>query len=120
MARLQALHRAPPHPAGSPCVQFEQFWVEAGPLGQPGEAATGFVATPSVRGHLRNLARAVQLRKHPILLQARPQHQCKRLCGPLGGSRSCVIMPMLRSCMRGLSRVLLQQTMLSWLPPRSG
>ena len=65
----QVLSTAPQAPAGAPRVQFEQFWVEAGPLGQPQEAAAGFVATPSVRGHLRNLARAVQLRKHPILLQ---------------------------------------------------
>ena len=50
-------------------MQFEQFWVEVGPLGQPGEASSDFVSTPSVRSHLRNLARAVQLRKHPVLLQ---------------------------------------------------
>ena len=71
---VQALTKAPPAPAGPPCVQFEQFWVEAGPLGQPREASAGFVATPSVRSHLRNLARAVQLRKHPILLQVSGLH----------------------------------------------
>ena len=71
---VQALTKAPPAPAGPPCVQFEQFWVEAGPLGQPREASAGFVATPSVRSHLRNLARAVQLRKHPILLQVSSLH----------------------------------------------
>jgi hypothetical protein len=31
-----------------------------------------FVLTPAVEDHLRNLARAVLLRRYPILLQARP------------------------------------------------
>jgi hypothetical protein len=30
------------------------------------------VLTPTVQGHLRNLARAVLLRRYPILLQASP------------------------------------------------
>jgi hypothetical protein len=53
-------------------VLFEQYWVEAGtaPLPDP-DVPDEFVLTPSVRRHLATLARAVLLRKHPILLQAR-------------------------------------------------
>ena len=47
--------------------------VERSPITQyTGSAAGGgrrFVQTPSVERHLRNLARAVLLRRHPILLQ---------------------------------------------------
>ena len=67
------LLRAPPEPAGGRHVLFEQFWVEAGPL-EPRDPAVdeqvgGFVLTPSARGHLANLARAVLLRRFPVLLQ---------------------------------------------------
>ena len=50
---------------------FEHFWVEVGdlPLPEP-SSAPQFVMTPSVRGHLRSLARAVLVRRFPILLQA--------------------------------------------------
>ncbi|KXZ56433.1 hypothetical protein GPECTOR_1g386 [Gonium pectorale] len=72
---VRSLLRAPPEPAGSTHVLFEAFWLERGPLELPGggreEDGSGrrFVMTPSVRGHLTNLARAVLIRKHPILLQ---------------------------------------------------
>ncbi len=51
---------------------FEHFWVETGaqPLPEPTDRPQ-FVMTPSVRGHLRNLARAALVRRFPILLQAR-------------------------------------------------
>jgi midasin (ATPase involved in ribosome maturation) len=56
-------------------VLFDHFWVEAGdqPLPESGaEAEAGrvqFVATPSVQGHLRSLARASLTRRYPVLLQ---------------------------------------------------
>ena len=69
--RPSDLHRAPAKPAGEQ-ILFEQYWVEAGPAALPGEDAPDeFVLTPSVRHHLSMLARAVLLRKHPILLQVR-------------------------------------------------
>ncbi len=54
---------------------FEHFWIQRGPQDLPamGREDDGgqrrFVATASVRQHLCNLARAVLVRKHPILLQ---------------------------------------------------
>jgi len=66
------LHRAPSKPAGEH-ILFEQYWVEAGPVALPDEDTPDeFVLTPSVRHHLSMLARAVLLRKHPILLQVSP------------------------------------------------
>lgn len=70
-ARMAELCRAPPPPPGEH-VLFEQYWVEAGPLPLPdADAPDPFILTPSVRKHLATLARAVLLRRHPILLQAR-------------------------------------------------
>lgn len=72
---VQSLLRTPPAPPGDTHVLFEHFWLEHGPLppaDDTTETADGrrhFVATPSVRRHLANLARAVLLRRHPILLQ---------------------------------------------------
>lgn len=80
-AALEAMSRAPPQPPGAGHVLFDTFWVERGPLDPPkgGEGDDGagrtFVLTPSVREHQRNLARAVVLRKYPILLQASPDWQ---------------------------------------------
>ena len=52
-------------------ILFDHYWVEGG--GQepvPAEtAARTFIATPTVKVNLRNLARAVLLKKYPILLQ---------------------------------------------------
>lgn len=78
--RLAEVCRAPPEPPGQPGqhMLFEQYWVETGaaPLPDP-EAPDEFVLTPSVRRHLSTLARAVLLRKHPILLQVwQPQPPC--------------------------------------------
>lgn len=60
-------------PAGGPFVLFDCFWVEKGPLAVPEEGAADgkrrFVQTASVKQHLKNLARAVLLRRYPILLQ---------------------------------------------------
>ena len=72
--RLAEVCRAPPEPPGQPGqhVLFEQYWVETGAVALPDpEAPDEFVPTPSVRRHLSTLARAVLLRKHPILLQVR-------------------------------------------------
>ena len=72
--RASDLCRAPPEPPGvaGTHVLFEQYWVEAGPAPLPdADVPDEFVLTSSVRGHLATLARAVLLRKHPILLQVR-------------------------------------------------
>lgn len=62
---------------------FDHFWVEAGSeaLPEPGTDGSGaaFVRTPTVMGHLRNLARAVLLRRYPILLQVLV-HVCMQRC----------------------------------------
>lgn len=76
-ARLADVMRAPPEPAGPGgrrSVLFEHFWVEAGDGLLP-EGEDPFVLTPSVRAHLATLARAVLVRRYPILLQAR-SHPC--------------------------------------------
>ena len=67
----QAVLRPVAQPGGGRHVLFEHFWVEVGdlPLPEP-SSAPQFVMTPSVRGHLRNLARAVLVRRFPIVLQA--------------------------------------------------
>jgi midasin len=71
----QALCRAPPAPPGGTHVLFESFWLEVGPLPLPpgldddGSVGGRFIITPSVARQLSQLARAVLLRKHPILLQ---------------------------------------------------
>ena len=69
--RAADLNRAPARPTGEQ-ILFEQYWVEAGPAALPDDDTRDeFVLTPSVRHHLSMLARAVLLRKHPILLQVR-------------------------------------------------
>jgi hypothetical protein len=70
--KLSTLMRVPPAPAVGDHVRFEHFWLEAGPLERPDPSipASGrFVQTPTVRQHLANLARAVMMRKYPVLLQ---------------------------------------------------
>ena len=52
-------------------ILFDHYWVEGGdqePVGAEAAAQT-FIATPTVKVNLRNLARAVLLKKYPILLQ---------------------------------------------------
>ena len=68
---VQAVLRPVAQPQGGRHVLFEHFWVEMGdlPLPEP-SSSPQFVMTPSVRSHLRNLARAVLVRRFPILLQA--------------------------------------------------
>ncbi len=65
----QGMLRAPPAPRGNTHVLFDHFWVQKGPLTVDQDLTNSFVVTPSIAHHLRNLARAVQLHKHPILLQ---------------------------------------------------
>ena len=48
---------------------LEHFWVEAGDLPRMDPESGKYVVTETVKGHLSNLARAVLLRRHPILLQ---------------------------------------------------
>jgi len=83
--KLSTLMRAPPAPTVGDFVRFEHFWLEAGPLPRPeaeegggadgaaaaaaGGGGTRFVQTPTVRRHLANLARAVMMRRYPVLLQ---------------------------------------------------
>lgn len=65
-----------PPSGGATHVLFEQYWVKAGPRPLPeADAPDDFVVTPSVRRHLATLARAVLLRRHPILLQVRHMRQ---------------------------------------------
>jgi midasin len=67
--KLKSLMRAPPAP-GPNFVLFSQFWVEAGPLERPGPEEKGaFVLTATVNRNLSSLARAVLMRRHPVLLQ---------------------------------------------------
>ena len=71
---LKALLNAVPSAPAENCVLFEQYWVEVGQLpvveSMENDGKGGvFVTTPAVSQHLRNLARAVLLRKYPILLQ---------------------------------------------------
>lgn len=94
----QVLMRAPPTPPGPSHVLFDHFWVETGgaplPEGRESDGGGGsFVLTPAVQGHLRNLARAVLLRRYPILLQVPPEPPsprcqsagaCQRLVACLG------------------------------------
>lgn len=62
--------KTPPNPpAGDTHVLLEHFWVEAGDLPRMDPESGKYVVTETVKGHLSNLARAVLLRRHPILLQ---------------------------------------------------
>ena len=88
---MSVLLRVPP-PPGPHFELFEHFWVERGPEGeadtpqggnQAGGGAWGslkekeevksesFVLTASVRSNLKDIARAVLVRRYPILLQVR-------------------------------------------------
>ncbi|GFH15700.1 uncharacterized protein HaLaN_11977, partial [Haematococcus lacustris] len=71
----KALMRTPAEPPGGQHVLFEHYWLERGPRPLPSAgreddgAKRKFVLTPSVSRQLLNLARAVLVRKHPVLLQ---------------------------------------------------
>eukprot|EP00850_Spirogloea_muscicola_P001971 SM000007S20931 [mRNA] locus=s7:964636:998915:+ [translate_table: standard] len=71
---FKSLLRPPPQPSPHH-VLFEHFWVEGGdalelgPSETAADSAGGYILTESVREHLKNLARAVLVRKYPILLQ---------------------------------------------------
>jgi midasin len=87
------MQRAPTRPPGGAHVLFEHFWVEAGPLPVPDGAEggrPGFVLTPSVAAHLRNLARAALIRRYPVLLQARSRPGVARRPHPAELWGACV------------------------------
>lgn len=65
----QAVKNPPNPPAGDTHVLLEHFWVEAGDLSRISPEEGKYVVTETVKRHLSNLARAVLLRRHPILLQ---------------------------------------------------
>jgi len=68
LKRLLSIHPTPPGPQ---FTLFDQYWVEIGPEEEKTDNLQegAFILTPTVTNHLRNLARAVLLRKYPILLQ---------------------------------------------------
>lgn len=89
--RLGDLMRAPAEPSAGRSVLFEHFWVEAGEGPLP-EGTDPFVLTPSVRAHLATLARAVLVRRYPILLQARApprEPRARGLAPPPPTARFC-------------------------------
>ena len=67
--------RLPPEPAAGAHVALGNYWLPRGPLtlgagtGGAAGAAGGFVVTPTVAASLGALARAVALRRCPVLLQ---------------------------------------------------
>eukprot|EP00898_Chlorokybus_atmophyticus_P007316 jgi/Chlat1/7586/Chrsp63S07074 len=68
---IKTVQRIPPSP-GDNYVKVESFWLERGPqpLSPPNEAGgSPYVLTKSVRMHLHNIARAVLMRRYPVLLQ---------------------------------------------------
>lgn len=51
---------------------MQGYWLECGPEALPdegGPSVAQFVLTPAVRGNLRAVARALSLRRFPVLLQ---------------------------------------------------
>ncbi|KAL3690583.1 hypothetical protein R1sor_016892 [Riccia sorocarpa] len=68
---LKSILKVPSQPS-SQHLLFEQFWIERGDIEQSGDSidfCRRYVLTPSIREHLKNLSRAVFLRKNPVLLQ---------------------------------------------------
>ncbi|KAK9849644.1 hypothetical protein WJX84_000969, partial [Apatococcus fuscideae] len=71
---MKGLMRSPAKPRTGEHVLFDHFWIEQGPLPPtatqvPGGRGPTFVITPTMNIHLQKLARAMLLRKYPILLQ---------------------------------------------------
>ena len=64
---IKSIVRSSPEAPSSKHILFDHYWVEGGDL-EPVDGGT-FIATPTVKINLRNLARAVLLKKYPILLQ---------------------------------------------------
>lgn len=64
---LSSVMRVSPERPSPRYVQFDDFWIESG--GQEILNDSSFIITPAVMANLRNLARAVLLKKYPILLQ---------------------------------------------------
>lgn len=65
---IKRLLKTHPGSPGPNYILFDQYWVEKGPEPEMKDVDP-FVETPTVTQHLRNLARAVLLRRYPILLQ---------------------------------------------------
>ena len=103
------MQRVPAQPLGGQHVLFEHFWVGIGPLLLPDPEAPPpggrFVMTPSVSMHLRNLARAVLLRRYPILLQVIFIVSCAYAC--LYASTVCPFPARIPASMQAVS-ILLQ------------
>eukprot|EP00899_Mesostigma_viride_P010035 jgi/Mesvir1/19032/Mv12798-RA.1 len=84
-ASSKSLAKPPPRPGGGgEYALLENFWLEMGPHSSNASASSlspastasrqverekAYVLTPSVRQHLNNIARAVLVRRYPILLQ---------------------------------------------------
>lgn len=64
---LQSLINSTPVAPSPDHILFDHYWVEMG--SELVQSMDTFIITPAVQRHLRNLARAVLLRKYPILLQ---------------------------------------------------
>lgn len=64
---LQSIMKASPVCPSPMHIRFDDFWVEGGD--QESVHDDAFIITPTVMGYLRNLARAVLLKRYPILLQ---------------------------------------------------
>ena len=79
------LNRAPACP-GNEFIQFDSFWVRKGEYPVDSQALAGFIVTPTISIHLKNLARAVLLCKYPILLQGPTSSGKTSLVGYLAGA----------------------------------
>lgn len=64
---LQSISKGVPESPSPNHILFGQFWIQGG--SNINEKKEKFITTPTVQLHLKNLARAVLLRKYPILLQ---------------------------------------------------
>ncbi|XP_028997386.1 midasin [Betta splendens] len=67
MRNTKCLKQPLPAPSGHPCVEVEGYWVSQGDL-QP-FLDPSYILTASVKLNLRDLARVVSARTHPVLIQ---------------------------------------------------
>ena len=65
--RTKKLKFHAPRGVDSGFVEFHGFWLEVGPL--KAHVPEDYILTPSIRNHVRDLARIMLTRKYPILLQ---------------------------------------------------
>lgn len=94
-------------------VLVEHFWLTRGPLPpldlslpDPTTGSRKFVTVPSVKRHIRNLARAVLSGRHPVLLQVSHKGHCMRQYNALT-LRACL-------CVRGPLRVARPRWWSTW------